>query len=84
MPLQLAPGLSHGWGVQNTLEVVPMPRLLEKGPCPIKLVALKQWLSIYPRYQLDGFTNGFLFPCEASFMAHNLHYVAGLEHIVRG
>ena len=64
---------------------------LEKGPSPIKIQVLEEWLKSYPcredaNYLVDGFKYGFRIPtlgeCRA-VTVHNLRSVIGMEDIVQ-
>ena len=60
---------------------------LEKGPSPIRVQVLEDWLRSYPRkedarYLLEGFNYGFGIKRKA-FIAQNLHSLLGMESIVQ-
>ena len=90
--------LVFGKGPRDTARTREVPRSLtmtaaplEKGPSPIRVHVMEEWLRSYPRqedakYLLKGFKYGFRIPAveeRKAFMAQNLRSVLGMECIVQ-
>ncbi|XP_067323909.1 uncharacterized protein [Anolis sagrei] len=77
--------------IHSSQERIRLRPIFQKGPSPIKLAPLSEWLKTYPNrtaaaYLLQGFSHGFRIPAvgpRLACLSPNLKSVIGLEAIVK-